>query len=43
MFSLVPRCQGLLGSQKSICTPVSTVNFNVLGHLFSLIPGDRAP
>jgi hypothetical protein len=27
VFSLLPRCQGLLGSQKEICTPVSIVNW----------------
>jgi hypothetical protein len=27
VFSLEPRCQGLLGSQKYTCTPLSTVNW----------------
>jgi hypothetical protein len=26
VFSLLPRCQGLRGSQKYTCTPVSIVN-----------------
>jgi hypothetical protein len=27
VFSLEPRCQGLLGSQKYTCTPLSMVNW----------------
>ena len=42
VFSLLPRCQGLLGSQKYTCTPLSTVNWTCSADLLALIPGQRA-
>jgi hypothetical protein len=41
VFSLEPRCQGLRGSQKYTGRPVSMLNL-VGGHLFALVPGQRA-
>ncbi len=38
VFSLVPRCQGDLGSQKNLDSGVDT-ELDVLGHFFALIPG----
>ena len=42
VFSLVPRCHGLCGSQKYTGRPVSIRSCGVLGHLRALIPGQRA-
>ena len=42
MFSLVPRCQGLCGSQKYTFNPVSMVMPGMLTHLRALIPSERA-
>ena len=43
VFSLLPRCQGLRGSQKYTWTPVVDRELGVLGHLLALIPGQRPP
>jgi hypothetical protein len=41
VFSLLPRCQGLCGSQKKTSMLVSIVNRTLLGHLFALVPRER--
>ncbi len=43
MFSLVPRCHGLRGSQKYTATPGVDAEADVLGHLLAVVPSERAP
>ena len=39
VFSFVPRCHGLRGSQKNTCSPSVDTQLSVLGHLRALVPG----
>jgi hypothetical protein len=43
VFSLVPRCQGLEGFAEVDLDVAVDREAGVLGHLFTLIPGQRAP
>ncbi len=42
VFSLVPRCQGLFGSEEHLDAGVD-LELGVLGHFFALFPGQGPP